>query len=449
MNTQALRLKRMMRTLTRSLALLMAFACAALVQSAFECAALAQSGVKAEAEPAQALYDEAAAYAQHRFEEFQKGGTPYNKSLEEQTLQEQRDLALRSAAQIERREPLRGTDLYYAGLLYALAAKGERALALLDRFVAEADAPPELKQRARVATVQQAAQLARTDDAERSLADYTRAQPTVAADIYRMHAQLTDAYMKKDDYVRASAHAREIYEGVLGSSAAWEPQKRANSVYSAGALYAKTLARANRRAESVRVIQELRARAIALPSARLYRQATELLLEEGGELGVPPEVSGLEPGAPPEIRVTQWIDQPPVRLAELRGKVVLLDFWATWCGPCRYTIPKINALHRKYKDRGLVVIGLTEFEGNAEGREMTRAEETEYLRRFKRKQGIGYGFGVEDGKVTGSSYGVVSIPTAVLIDRRGRVRFITISANDSESDALAQMVSKLLDEPAP
>jgi thiol-disulfide isomerase/thioredoxin len=192
----------------------------------------------------------------------------------------------------------------------------------------------------------------------------------------------------------------------------------------------------------------MRARAIAIPSASLYRNATELLLEQGEGFSVPPALDGLEAGAPPEIKVSEWIDQPPVRLADLKGKVVLLDFWATWCGPCRYTIPKINALHRKYKDRGLVVLGLTEFEGEADGREMTRAEETAFFRRFKRTQGIGYGFAVEDGKENARSYGVHSIPTAVLIDRRGRVRFLTISASDFEADALAAMVRKLLDEPA-
>jgi thiol-disulfide isomerase/thioredoxin len=137
-----------------------------------------------------------------------------------------------------------------------------------------------------------------------------------------------------------------------------------------------------------------------------------------------------------------------VRLADLRGKVVLLDFWATWCGPCRYSMPKINALSRKYRDRGLVVLGMTEFEGEADGRELSRAEEVEYLRQFKRRQSISYGFAVADDKETARSYGVVSIPTAVLIDRRGRVRFLTISANEDEAAVLQKMIQKLLDEPA-
>jgi len=127
---------------------------------------------------------------------------------------------------------------------------------------------------------------------------------------------------------------------------------------------------------------------------------------------------------------------------------VLLDFWATWCGPCRVSMPKISAMSRRYRDRGLVVIGLTEFEGEADGRRLTRPQEVEYLRQFKRRQNISYGFGVADDKENGRNYSVVSIPTAVLIDRRGRVRFLTISSNDDEVAVLQKMIQKLLDEPA-
>lgn len=409
----------------------------------------AKSG-DAKAADAKSLYEDASGYAQRHFDEFAKNGVPFDKTLEARTLQEQKDLALKNVAYLVVREPLHGTDLYYAGLLYALASKNDSALKLLNRFVEDASAPPDLRQRARAASVQQAVLLSLIDDAERTLEAYARSEPSVQTDLYRMHATLADAYIKKGDFARAVPHAREIYASALRAAYADKagPLKRADSIYAAGALLANTLSRSKQRAESVRVIQDMRARAVAIPSAGLYRRATELLLNNGESLNAPPVVEGVAASAPPELKISEWIDQQPIRLADLRGKVVLIDFWATWCGPCRYTIPKINALHKKYKDSGLVVLGLTEFEGSAEGREMTRAEETEYLRRFRRKQGIGYGFGVEDGKETALSYGVVSLPTAVLIDRKGRVRFLTISASDIEFDTLASMVRKLVEEPA-
>src|SRR5438270_907364 len=95
----------------------------------------APSADAASVEGAQALYDEAAAYAQRRFDEFRKGNVPYDKALEQKTLQEQKELALRNAAKLVARGPLHGTDLYYAGLLYALAGKGEGALDSLRHFL--------------------------------------------------------------------------------------------------------------------------------------------------------------------------------------------------------------------------------------------------------------------------------------------------------------------------
>ncbi|HEV2762957.1 MAG TPA: TlpA disulfide reductase family protein, partial [Pyrinomonadaceae bacterium] len=150
--------------------------------------------------------------------------------------------------------------------------------------------------------------------------------------------------------------------------------------------------------------------------------------------------------AAPEIEVADWIDQRPTTLAAERGRVVLLDFWATWCGPCRFTIPKLNALHKKYSARGLTIIGLTEFYGNAEGRELTPPEELNYLRRFKQQREIAYGFGVADDKENDLSYGVAQMPTAVLIDRRGRVRHIAVGATANTDAGLERMIEKLLDE---
>jgi thiol-disulfide isomerase/thioredoxin len=413
-------------------------------------------GPKAGAASAQALYEEAAGYVQRKFDEFRKNEVPYDRGLEQKTYQEQKDLALRNVTQLAARGQLGGTDLYYAGLLYGLAGKPEDALGAMRRFLSDASAAradadaANRRQNARTVVVQRAAELGLTDEAEKALAAYAQEGPGGPATLQRMHVMLASAYSKKKDYERAAPHAREAYAAALQVAAdkKLDAQQRDATIYGAGALLANTLARANRRAEAVQVIQELRARGVAVASARLYRQATELLLEQGERLDAPAAVAGVEAEATPEIKVSQWIDQQPVKLADLRGKVVLLDFWATWCGPCRVSMPKINALSRKYKDRGLVVLGLTEFEGEADGRELSRAEETEYLRQFKRRQNISYGFGVSEDKETARRYGVVSIPTAVLIDRRGRPRFLTISASDEEAAVLQKMIQKLLDEPA-
>ena len=408
----------------------------------------ASSGAKAS--EAQTLYEDAAKYVERKFEEFRQRQVPYDRLLEQKTYQEQKDLALQNAARLAARGPLRGTDVYYAGLLYALAGNGEGSLDSLRRFLKEpGDAKPELLQRARATAAQQAAQLGRAEEAETLLAAFAQSEPRPAVtELHRINLLVASAYVKRKDYARAAPRAADAYAAALeyARTAAANPVQRDATIYNAGAYYANALARSNRRPEALNVVQEMRARAVALPSARLYRDATGLFLQMGGEFGPPPALNGVEPPASPEIAVAEMIGAGPRRLADLRGKVVFLDFWATWCTYCVQTMPRLNALQQKYKDRGLVVLGLNEFEGNIQGREATRAEELEYFRQFKRQMKVSYDFAVAADAENGRRYGVSSLPTGVLIDRRGRVRFITIGASDEEADLMKKMVVKLLDE---
>ena len=402
----------------------------------------------ARASEAQTLYEEAAQYAQRKFDEFRKNKVPYDPQVEQKTLQEQRDLALQNAARLAARAPLGGTDLYYSALLYSLAGKGEGALDSMRRFLADASpVPADLKQRARSVVAQQAAQLGLLEEAERALADYAKSEPRSVADLHRMNLLVASAYVKKKEYERAAAPAGEAYRAALEyAGTVKDLVQRDTTIFNAGAFYSNVLVRAGRRAEGVRVAQEMRARAFALPSARLYGQATELVLRHGEPFGPPPEVAGLEPPVSPEITVTELIGQGPVKLSELRGKVVLLDFWATWCTYCVKTMPRLNAMHEKYKDRGLVIIGLNEFEGHVQGRPASRAEELEFFREFKRKMKVPYDFAVAADARNDVPFGVAALPTAVLLDRRGRVRFLTIGASEQEAELLKKMVVKLLDE---
>jgi thiol-disulfide isomerase/thioredoxin len=408
-----------------------------------------------------ALYEEASQYARKKFEEFERGSVPFSEALKQKTLQEQRELALRNAAQLAAHGPLRGTDLYYLGLLYVLAERREGALDTMRRFLSEDSAASnvseQMRQEARVVFVEQAARLKELSlmpEAERVLSEYTRASPQAVATRYRLEALLTKLYHDKRQFERAAAHARETYRAALqlAEGKSVDRQRRDQMLYGASSALADSLLKSNRREEAVAVLQEVRALALSYPSAMLYGQATELLVSYGEPITPPrvvPAANAATAGAAPrlpELSVSEWIEQTPVKLSDMRGRVVLLDFWATWCTPCRITIPRLNALHRKYKERGLVVIGLTNLYGQAEGRDVEPAAELAFLRQFKRRQNVAYGFAVSDGAANATNFGVTTLPTAVLIDRRGTVRLITVSASDIENDALDQMVKKLIEE---
>lgn len=106
----------------------------------------------------------------------------------------------------------------------------------------------------------------------------------------------------------------------------------------------------------------------------------------------------------PSIAVQTWVTATP----NVTGKFVLIDFWATWCGPCRQSIPHLNALYAKYQDK-LVIIGLSD-------------ETVEDVRKMTNPK-IDYFVGVDPQGRTGNELQVRAIPHVILVDPSGIVRF--------------------------
>lgn len=92
----------------------------------------------------------------------------------------------------------------------------------------------------------------------------------------------------------------------------------------------------------------------------------------------------------------------------LEGKPLLVEFWATWCPPCRKSIPHLNELHAKYKDRGLVIVGVSD-EPNA------------VIRKFQKEIPMDYPTATDTGGRLGEKLGVTGIPTAFLVDKSGTI----------------------------
>jgi len=105
------------------------------------------------------------------------------------------------------------------------------------------------------------------------------------------------------------------------------------------------------------------------------------------------------------------IDGKKVSLADFSGKVVILDFWATWCAPCRTSTRELEKLHEKYKDRDVVILGISLDEG------MSAAER---VKEFTGKNGLTYRMLVNDGRMS-KAFAVRNIPAMFILDKQQRI----------------------------
>ncbi len=410
----------------------------------------AKSADLKESRDAAQLYEEADTYAQKKFDDFEKRHMPFDARLADRIKQEQRDLAARYAVVLAARKP-QAKDVYYLGMLYNVARNFDAGYEVMRRFLTEnPNATGEPAQNARAVIVIQAAKKDLLPEAESRLAEYAKSQPQVAEDRYNLESWMVTVYFKSKDYEHAQPHAREMFNTAKLVAKTKDPFERDKMLSEAVTLLSEADLKLKKKDEAIAAAQELRQLALALPSGNLYKLALRRLLAIAPDIDLFKSFNDVAASAPAlrDIVADEWIDQAPVKLANLRGRVVLLDFWATWCGPCRVTFPRLQRWHESYKDKGLVILGVTNFFGHAEGKQLTQPQEVAYLRDFKKRFHIPYGFAVADSSVNDRNYSVSSIPTSFLIDRRGVVRLISVGSSDEEAAILNKMIKKLLEEPA-
>jgi len=422
----------------------------AISTSAQGLAPVAKSDGKPDKRSAQELFEEANGYLGRRFQEFNKQKLPYDPKLEAQTKKEQKDLAVRNAATLQSRGSLKGDDLYYLGMLHHLAADADGSLTTM-RLLLKDDLDGQKAQAARNVVVLYAVKKDLISEATAAVETYRRHQPQSADDLYRMEFLITDWYLRAKDHASMTTHAKQMLVAAKKFSETNKDEvvKRDEMLLKSTVLIADSYLKTDQKKLAISALAELRRIAIQFPSANLYKDATVRLMRLDPELNTERLFdNSLTPknAVLPELIADDWIEQQPKKLTDFRGQVVLVDFWATWCGPCRYTLPNLARWQNEYKSKGLVILGVTKYYGRGGGKELTAEEELAFLRDFRTRNKLPYGFLVEDGDKNEFNYGVFSIPTSFLIDRKGVVRYISLGASEEEIARLGDLIKQLVEE---
>jgi thiol-disulfide isomerase/thioredoxin len=159
------------------------------------------------------------------------------------------------------------------------------------------------------------------------------------------------------------------------------------------------------------------------------------------------------------LDVEGWVNGTPMTDADLKGKVVVLDFWAIWCGPCVSTFPHLIEWHEKFADKGLVIVGLTRYYKYAWDEEsgqvkrssepVTPEQEQEAMAKYAESKGLLHRIAFQKDRSLSDYYAVTGIPHVVVIDREGKVRLIRVGSGEKNAQDIEAMIEELIgDAPA-
>jgi|GEM_PF-877145 len=341
----------------------------------------------------------------------------------------------------EKLSKAKGDDLFFIGHIHFVAQQMSDAALVLNRYVAE-NPQGQFAQAARQTLFVTFINSGQPEEAEKFLDSLP---PMVNGP-----ALLVDAFSDRGNYEKviqygtlALEQAQKQIESLssqsqnrAGANPAAEQMARQFILSSQAEMMgtlAEAYARLGRRAEAEAVISKAREQFKSQPE--LIRRL-ELKMRSGALIG----------SAAPEIEADDWVGSGPVSLASLRGKVVMLDFFAWWCRPCIAAFSHVRGLKEKYGPGGLEIIGLTTYQGAYETEpDLKPEQELARMRdQFRVNHQITWPFGIAREKRNERAYNVTAIPHVVLVDKKGVIRYINVGAGSYQ--ALEEQIKQLLAE---
>jgi len=146
--------------------------------------------------------------------------------------------------------------------------------------------------------------------------------------------------------------------------------------------------------------------------------------------------AAVQPGDPLPAVSARELEAPaaPLALGSFRGSVVYVDFWASWCVPCRVSMPALERMYRKYRGLGLRVVGVNKDVAHADAE------------RFLKRVAVSFPLVADGDDAVARAFDVQAMPSGYLVDRRGVVRYVHRGFTDETAAALAAEIEILLKE---
>ena len=427
------------------------------------------------------MFEEVNQFTRNRFNELEGRGQQISDELRSATLENQRRLAERYLGIAKSRKEIGGEDLYYVGMLGWIAQDFASATEFLTRYVDSGSENRDRKQVSRSIVVVMLARGKEFQRAESVLKSYVAEKIEKPRERLRMESELSIAKKSVGDIAGALSHSINAFGAAV--ALADDPRNTFNAfveIINMGMeRYELCIALRNDRCATLS-LEELRDASFKTDSLIAFFISTNELIRHHAEKGRKADAMRLyqrsigddlkrfsnqatatDTGQRFKLFEKQYLligenamelgvissafPSDSSRLSKLKGQVVMLDFWATWCLPCYEAFPKLIEWQKKFED-DLTILGVTRLYGNIGGQEVDEKGEIAALRKFREEQRLNYQIVVTRDLEAEFSYGVRALPTVVLIDRTGKIRYIESGSSNARLEKMRLKVEELVSE---